>query len=176
MCQSSKKEFFKKFLYEPLPVEVSRYFLFISTSVCLYPLFVFFCLFYFLFVFTFCLSVLSVCLFFLFVFTLHLSLFSDWQYFLFVFNFCLSSLSVCLYFLFVCTYCLSVLSVCWYFLFNFVCFLSVSESFGSLSTRSLQCRGGDKDHWEQAGCCGLSYMDLPVPKDDPKPQLLQPAR
>lgn len=23
MCQSSKKEFFKKFLYEPLPVEVS---------------------------------------------------------------------------------------------------------------------------------------------------------
>lgn len=24
MCQSSKKEFFKKFLYEPLPVEVSN--------------------------------------------------------------------------------------------------------------------------------------------------------
>ena len=25
MCQSSKKEFFKKFLYEPLPVEVSMH-------------------------------------------------------------------------------------------------------------------------------------------------------
>jgi len=24
LCQSSKKEFYKKFLYEPLPVEVSR--------------------------------------------------------------------------------------------------------------------------------------------------------
>jgi len=25
LCQSSKKEFYKKFLYEPLPVEVSKY-------------------------------------------------------------------------------------------------------------------------------------------------------
>ena len=24
LCQSSKKEFYKKFLYEPLPVEVSK--------------------------------------------------------------------------------------------------------------------------------------------------------
>lgn len=31
MCQSSKKDFFKKFLNEPLPVEVSNILYFIST-------------------------------------------------------------------------------------------------------------------------------------------------
>lgn len=112
MCQSSKKEFFKKFLYEPLPVEVSCYFLFISTS----------------FVFTICLSfslsvLLSVCLYFLFVFTFCFSILYICLYSLIDSTFCLSLIFVCLYFLFVCTFCLFVLSVCLYFLFNFVCFL-----------------------------------------------------
>ena len=33
MCQSSKKEFYKKFLYEPLPVEVNFVLIVLLTSV-----------------------------------------------------------------------------------------------------------------------------------------------
>lgn len=40
MCQSSKKDFFKKFLNEPLPVEVSVYYILLMYTLlhlCFYP-------------------------------------------------------------------------------------------------------------------------------------------
>ena len=49
------------------------------------------------------------------------------------------------------------------------------EPSGPLSARSLQRRDRDQDHREQAGRGGLSHLDLPLPPDDPEPQLLQHA-
>ncbi|XP_062366764.1 U5 small nuclear ribonucleoprotein 200 kDa helicase isoform X2 [Cinclus cinclus] len=47
---------------------------------------------------------------------------------------------------------------------------------GPLHARPLQRRDRHQDHREQAGRRGLPDLDLPVPQDDPEPQLLQPAR
>lgn len=49
-------------------------------------------------------------------------------------------------------------------------------SLGSLSPWPFQCWDRHQDNREQAGCCRLPDMDIPLPPYDPEPQLLQPAR